>query len=197
MRKEGWEEQLRELNDAAMAFHAARGTAKNIHGWLRTVRQLVGIPAAEAAERIGVKQGEIFRAEYTEGRGAIELQTLRRAAEALGCELVYGLVPKEGTLAAWAARIESQREQRHAEGWARKLQKAKDQRLEAARVRWKAHEQERLATQWEKYWKRCGQIRSPAARKKIPKPGQEVKFWKREIRKALKRAMRKDGCRVR
>jgi len=41
MRKQGWKEQLRELNDAAMAFHAARGTAKNVHGWLRTVRQLV------------------------------------------------------------------------------------------------------------------------------------------------------------
>jgi len=170
MRKEGWEEQLRELNDAAMAFHAARVTAKNIHGWLRTVRQLVGIPAAEAAERIGVTKGEIFRAEYTEGRGVIELQTLRRAAEALGCELVYGLVPKEGTLAAWAAGIESQREQRQAEGWARKLQKAKDQRLEAARVRWKAHVKERLAAQWEAYWKRWNRS-SPIARHRIPKPG--------------------------
>src|SRR5271157_245780 len=196
MRKQGWEEQLRELNDAAMAFHAARGTAKNIHGWLRTVRQLVGIPAAEAAERIRVTKGEIFRAEYTEGRGAIELQTLRRAAEALGCELVYGLVPKEGTLAAWAAGIESQREQRQAEGWARKLQKAKDQRLEAARLRWKAHEKERLAAQWLEYWKRWERS-SPIARQRIPKPGQEVKFWKHAIRKALVKVMRKEGMRVR
>ena len=98
------------------------------------------------------------------------MQTLRRAAEALGCELVYGLVPKEGTLAAWAAGIESQREQRQAEGWARKLQKAKDQRLEAARVRWKAHEKERLAAQWEAYWKRWNRS-SPIARHRIPKPG--------------------------
>ncbi len=196
MRKQGWEEQLRELNDAALAFHVARGTAKNIQGWLRTVRQIVGIPAAEAAERIGVEQGEIFRAEYTEGRGVIELHTLRRAAEALDCELVYGLVPKEGTLAARAAGIESQQEQRQAEGWARKLQKAKDQRLAAARVRWKEHEQERLAVQWEKYWKRWART-PPIARKNIPKPGQEVKFWKHALMKALKKVTRKKGMRVR
>ena len=196
MRKEGWEEQLRELNDAAMTFHAARGTAKNIHGWLQTVRRVVGIPAAEAAKRISVKKGEIFRAEYAERRGAIELRTLRRAAEALGCELVYGLVPKEGTLAAWAAKIESQREQRQADSWARKLKKSKDQRLEAASARWKAREKERLAVQWAKYWTRWERS-TPFVRQRIPKPGQEVKFWKHAIRKALVRVMRKDGCRVR
>jgi transcriptional regulator with XRE-family HTH domain len=184
-----------------MALQVAREMALHVQGngegWLRTVRRVVGIPAAEAARRIGVEEREVFRAEYTEGRGVIELQTLRRAAESLGCELVYGLAPKEGTLAAMAAGIEAGREQRQAEGWARKLQKAKDQRLEAARVRWKAHEQERLAAQWEKYWKRWGQTRLPAARQRIPKPGQEVRFWKHAIRKALVRVMRKEGMRVR
>jgi hypothetical protein len=197
VRKQGWEEQLGELNDAAMAFHVARGTAKNVHGWLRTVRILVGIPAVGAARQIGVVTREIFRRERAEARGVIELQTLRRAAESLGCELVYGLVPKEGTLSARAAGIEAGREQKHAETKARKRQRAKEKRIEAARVRWKAHEQERLAAQWEKYWKRMEQIRSPEARKKIPKPGQEVKFWKHALRKSLKKVMRKKGMRVR
>jgi hypothetical protein len=197
MRAEGWEEQLGELNDAAMAFHVARGAAKNVHGWLRTVRILVGIPAVEAARQIGVVTREIFRRERAESRGLIKLQTLRRAAESLGCELVYGLVPKEGTLAARAAGIEAGREQRHAEARARKLQRAKEKRIEAARVRWKAHEKERLAAQWEKYWKRMGQTRSPEARKRIPKPGQEVKFWKHAIQRSLAKVMRKQGWRVR
>jgi hypothetical protein len=197
MRAEGWEEQLAELNDAAMAFHVARGAAKNVHGWLRTVRMVVGIPAVEAARQIGVVSREIFRRERAETRGVIELQTLRQAAESLGCELVYGLVPKEGTLASRAAGIETGQEQRQAETKARKLQKAKEKRIEAARVRWYAHEQERMAAQWEKYWKRVGQTRSPEARKRIPKPGQEVKFWKHALRKSLKKVMRKEGWRVR
>ena len=196
MRAEGWEEQLGELNDAAMAFHVARGTAKNVRGWLRTVRRVVGIPAAEAAERIGVDARELFRRERTEARGVIGLQSLRQAAEALDCELVYGLVPKEGTLAARAAGIEAARDQRQAEGYARKLQRAKEMRIEAARVRWKAHEQERLAAQWEKYWKRW-ESSTPFVRQRLPKPGQEVKFWKHALRKALKKVMRKEGMRVR
>jgi hypothetical protein len=126
----------------------------------------------------------------------IGLQSLRQAAEALDCELVYGLVPKEGTLAARAAGIEAGRDQMQAEGYARKLQRAKNQRLEAARVRWKAHEQERLAAQWEKYWERWART-PPIARKRIPKPGQEVKFWKHALRQSLKKVMRKKGWRVR
>jgi transcriptional regulator with XRE-family HTH domain len=187
---------LVELNDASMAFHVARGTAKNVHGWLRTVRMLVGIPAVEAARRIGVSAHEIFRKERAESRSVIGLKALRRAAEALDCELVYGLIPKEGTLAARAAGIEAGREQRQAEARARKLQKAKEKRIEAARVRWNAHEKERLAAQWEKYWKRWART-PPIARKNIPKPGQEVRFWKHAIRKALVRVMRKEGMRVR
>lgn len=196
MRAEGWEEQLGELNDAALAFHVARGAAKNVHGWLRTVRMLVGIPAVEAARRIGVSAHEIFRKERAEARGVIGLKALRQAAEALDCELVYGLIPKEGTLAAMAAGIEAGREQRQAVARARKLQRAKEMRIEAARVRWKAHEQERLAPLWEKYWRRWERT-PPILRKNIPKPGQEVKFWKHAIRKSLKKVMRKEGMRVR
>lgn len=196
MRKEGWEAQLRELNDAAMAFHVAREAAKNIQGWLRTMRHVMGIPASESARRIGMDRHEIYRMEHMEERGVNKMQTLRRAAEALGCELVYGLVPKEGTLASMAAGIEARREQRRAEGYVRNLQKAKERRLEAARARWKAHEQERLAAQWEAYWKKWTRS-TPFGRQNIPKPGQEVKFWKHALRKSLLRVMRKERMRVR
>lgn len=187
---------MREVNDAAMAFHVARGTARNIQGWLRTVRQVVGIPALEAAARMGVAQREIFRAEYTEARGVIELRTLRRAAESLGCELVYGLVPKEGTLVAMAEAIEAGRAQRRVESWARKLQKEKDQRREAAKLRWRAHEKERLAARWAEYWKQWERS-TPMERRRMKEPVPEVKFWKRQMRKALKKVMRKEGVRAR
>jgi hypothetical protein len=200
MRAKGWEERLRELDEMAMALDVARGVAinaqGNAEGWLRTVRRAVGIPAAEAAARIGVEEREIFRAEYTEGRGVISLRTLRRAAESLGCELVYGLVPKEGTLKAMAEAIEAGRAQKRSEAWARKLQKAKDQRREAAKQNWRAHERERLARQWAEYWKRWERS-TPIGRQRIPEPGAEVKFWKRQMRKALKTVMRKEGVRVR
>jgi transcriptional regulator with XRE-family HTH domain len=199
MRTEGWEERMRELNEASMAFRVARGTAKNVHGWLRTVRREVGITAPEVAARIGVDAEEVYRMERAEGRRGIVLRTLQRAAEALGCELVYGLAPKEGTLAAMAAGIEAGRAQRQAEARARRLKKAREQRVEAARKRWNAQEQNRLEVQWEKYRKLLGtEMSYPTLKslmKKTPRPA--VKFWRQELGKALRRVMRRDGIRVR
>lgn len=197
MRRQGWEEQLRELDEMGMAFRVVRDRAKNSQGWLRTVRRAVGIPVAEAARQIGVEEREIFRMEHTEGRGVIELQTLRRAAEAVGCDLVYGFTPKEGTLAAMAAGIETLHKQQRADAWARKLEKAKEQRLEAAKKLWKAKEQMRLEEEWQEYWKQWRMKRTDGARQIIPKPRPAVEFWKRGLRKALKTVMRKDGVRVR
>jgi hypothetical protein len=63
--------------------------------------------------------------DYAETEGRIELNTLRRGAEALGCELVYGLVPKEGSLRERAAAIEAGKEQRRREAYGVALAKQK------------------------------------------------------------------------
>jgi len=86
-----------------------------------------------------------------------------------GCELVYGLVAKEGTLKAMARAIEAGKAQKRTEAWARKLQKAKDQRRDAAKQRWRAHEKERLARQWREYWKQLG-LSTPMARRRMKEP---------------------------
>ncbi len=47
----------------------------------------------EMAQRMGVTQSRISQLERAEADDSIHLGTLRRAAEALGCELRYVLVP--------------------------------------------------------------------------------------------------------
>ncbi len=49
----------------------------------------------QASARIGVSQSRVLTMEKAEADGAITLTTLRKAAEGLGCELVYVLVPKQ------------------------------------------------------------------------------------------------------
>lgn len=51
--------------------------------------------SAQLANRLGVKQPSVIAMEQSEAKGTVELRTLRRAAEALGCTLVYALVPNE------------------------------------------------------------------------------------------------------
>lgn len=50
--------------------------------------------AAHLAARLGVTTSTVTRLETSEADDTISLRSLRRAAEALGCELHYALVPK-------------------------------------------------------------------------------------------------------
>lgn len=64
-------------------------------GWIRAVREALGMTTAQLAQRIGVKQPRVIELEKGEAHGAITLQSLERAAEALGCRVVYAFVPTQ------------------------------------------------------------------------------------------------------
>ena len=77
------------------------------------------------ADRLGVTKHEIFRLEKSEWESRIVLANLRRAAAALGCELVYALVPQKGTLADLAAGEKEAQEEARAT-----IRQEAEQRLE-------------------------------------------------------------------
>ena len=64
-------------------------------GWIKAIRESLGMTTAQLAGRIGVSQPRVVEIEKAEKTGAITLDTLERAARALGCRLVYTLVPKK------------------------------------------------------------------------------------------------------
>lgn len=63
-------------------------------GWIRAIRDALGMTAEDLAERMGVTQSVVSRIEKSERTGRVQLDTLQRVAEALNCELVYALVPR-------------------------------------------------------------------------------------------------------
>jgi predicted DNA-binding mobile mystery protein A len=67
--------------------------ARPPRGWLRAIRDSLGMTAAQLAARLKVSQPRIVEMEKAEQRGAITLDTLERATRALDCTLVYALVP--------------------------------------------------------------------------------------------------------
>jgi predicted DNA-binding mobile mystery protein A len=67
------------------------------YGWIRMVRDALGMSAQELANRIGVDQSRITRIEAAERDGQVKLSTLRKVAQGLEMEFFYGFVPK-GTL---------------------------------------------------------------------------------------------------
>lgn len=63
-------------------------------GWVRAVRDALGMSTRDLASRLGVTSMAISKLEASERAGTIGLDTLSRAADALGCDVVYALVPR-------------------------------------------------------------------------------------------------------
>jgi predicted DNA-binding mobile mystery protein A len=63
-------------------------------GWLRAIRQAVGMTTRQLAKSVGVSQAAVSETERAEARGDITLATLQRYATALDCDVVYALVPR-------------------------------------------------------------------------------------------------------
>jgi predicted DNA-binding mobile mystery protein A len=64
-------------------------------GWVRAIREAIGMTTAELGERMGTEASTVTRMEGSEAGDRIRLETLRRAADALDCDLVYALVPRQ------------------------------------------------------------------------------------------------------
>ena len=69
--------------------------AKPSEGWVRTIRQALAMTTTQLARRLGISQPGVVRLEKSEEAGSITLKSLREIAEALECDLVYALVPRD------------------------------------------------------------------------------------------------------
>jgi predicted DNA-binding mobile mystery protein A len=112
----------RDLDESLRVFQGKR-IRRSKWGWLRGVRQALGMRVGEVAKRMRVVQSEVYRLEVAEVRDSITLRKLRAAAEAMGCEVVYAVVPVNGTLEDLAEDLELER-QKHKTPKQKRLAKA-------------------------------------------------------------------------
>lgn len=87
--------QLRQLDACLNRWRSADLPPRPPSGWVKAIRESLGMAAAHLAARLGVTTSTVTRLETSEADDTISLGTLRRAAEALGCELRYALIPKQ------------------------------------------------------------------------------------------------------
>lgn len=88
--------RLRQLDSGLRAWRRLTPTAPPRHGWLRAIRQALGLTTSRLATRVGVTRQAVVDIEQRETLGTVTLGTLRRAADALDCDVVYALVPRTG-----------------------------------------------------------------------------------------------------
>lgn len=96
--------KLRQLDATLSRWRAADLPPRPPAGWLKAIREALGMTATHQAKSLGVTTSTVTRLETSEADDTISLATLRRAAEALGCELQYALVPKQSLTDTLEAR---------------------------------------------------------------------------------------------
>ena len=76
-------------------------------GWIRAIRDALGLTARQLASRMGRTHSVLVRLERSEVADAITLGSLRAAAEAMDCTLVYAIVPNRSLTETARARATS------------------------------------------------------------------------------------------
>ena len=80
--------------------------ARPPRGWVKAIREALGMTARQLGERMGVSPQRILKIEEAEVSGSVTLESLERTARALDCQLVYVLVPRKPLEALTRERAE-------------------------------------------------------------------------------------------
>jgi predicted DNA-binding mobile mystery protein A len=81
------DEQLHPIRNVATL-------ARPVYGWIKTIRSAIGMTSKQFAKRLGMAQPRVSAIERGEIEDSLTLKTLREAANAMNCRLVYFLVPE-------------------------------------------------------------------------------------------------------
>lgn len=94
---------LDDLEQKLGILNAARAAAAvPARGWLRAVREAIGMPQHRVAEKASVTRQSYAQLEVSEEKGSISISSLRRAAEAMDCDLAYFVVPRPSKAATYS-----------------------------------------------------------------------------------------------
>ncbi len=90
--------RLNQLSRGLASFEEAKAVSRPVRGWLRAIREALGLSLSQVGQTAHLTKQHVHSFEASEANDRITLRNLRRVAEAMGCELVYAIVPKSGTI---------------------------------------------------------------------------------------------------
>ncbi len=84
-----------QLDTTLKRFKPIAELASPPKGWVRAIRDALGMTGEQLARRLNTNKQRVARIEQDEKLGKLTIKTLRNVAEALDCIFVYGFVPKD------------------------------------------------------------------------------------------------------
>ena len=90
--------QLQQLNSKMLVFASLKQVAIPPTGWIKAIRTAIGMSMQQLGNKLNVSKQGILDIEKREKDGSITIKSLKEIARALDMQLVYGFIPKEGSL---------------------------------------------------------------------------------------------------
>lgn len=89
---------IKQLDKRMQSFHSLRDIEHPKDGWINLIRKTLNMSLRQLGERLSLTPQGVKKIEKNEAEGGITLNALREAGEGLGMRLVYGFIPKDGSL---------------------------------------------------------------------------------------------------
>ncbi len=83
-----------QLDETMKSFESLKVMSAPRKGWIRAIRDTLGMTGKQLAKRLDVNQQRVARMEQDEVLGKVTLNTMQNAAEAMDCVFVYGVVAR-------------------------------------------------------------------------------------------------------
>lgn len=90
--------QIQQLSRNMQVFDEAGRVVPPPIGWVKAIRTSLGMRLLQLGNRLSVSKQSVRDMERREQEGSITIKALREAAKALDMQLVYGLVPVDGSM---------------------------------------------------------------------------------------------------
>ncbi len=96
--------QLQQLDEKLKVFSIPARVSRPHIGWINAIRTTLGISLDQLGKKLSITKQSMKEIEQREAEGSVTLNRLKEVAKALDMELVYGFVPKDGSLEALLER---------------------------------------------------------------------------------------------
>lgn len=89
---------IEQLDQKLTPFSETRKVLVPERGWVNTIRTALNMTMAQLGTKLSITRQGVKRIEESEANGSITLNKLKDVAHAMDLTLIYGLVPKNGTI---------------------------------------------------------------------------------------------------
>jgi predicted DNA-binding mobile mystery protein A len=83
-----------QLEKTLQKFEPLREVSPPVKGWIRAIRDALGMNGRQFADRLGEHRSRTKQIEQQELTQSLTIKTMQKTAEALDCIFVYGLIPR-------------------------------------------------------------------------------------------------------